>query len=67
MPKPITIPDTKEEYILEDDDSITDKHGTRWTVGSATTASGEGDTYGPGHQNPPSIVKAIREDIRSRE
>ena len=31
----------------------TDKHGTKWGRDSYTLADGEGDTFGPGHPNPP--------------
>lgn len=62
MARPITIPETEEEYVIEDDGSLTDKNGTRWTRNSFTTASGVGETFGPGHPNPPAIIKALRKE-----
>jgi hypothetical protein len=64
MPRVITVEETGRDYFLDDDDTITDDNGTLWFADGYITLEGKGDTFGPNHPNPPSIVKAIRKEKR---
>jgi hypothetical protein len=66
-PAIVLVEDTGKELTLDADKSTTDENGTRWTANSYQTTGGEGETFGPNHPNPPSVVLALRKDRDARK
>jgi len=65
MVRPIDIIELNEQLVIDEDNSVTDSKGNRWTDTSLETTDGNADSYGPGHPNPPPIIKALREALLS--